>query len=177
VVEELVPNLLNLGTVLRVIKNLLKESVSVRDLRTILETLADYSAVTKDPDILTEFVRQGLGRYIVEQYKREDDVLFLLTLDREVEEVISESVQITEQGSYLAIEPGMAQKIINNIRLLLEKFEQSGTSPVLISSPNIRRHVKFLTERFIPNLAVLSHNEIPPHIKIQSFGVVSVDAS
>jgi flagellar biosynthesis protein FlhA len=177
VVDELVPNLLNLGTVLRVIKNLLKESVSIRDLRTILETLADYAAVTKDPEILTEFVRQGLGRYIVEQYKREDDVLFLITLDRHIEDAIAESVQVTEQGSYLAIEPGMAQKIINNIRQLLEKFEQSGTSPVLIASPNIRRHVKFLTERFVPNLAVLSHNEIPPHIKIQSFGVVNIDAS
>ncbi|GAM09680.1 flagellar biosynthesis protein FlhA [Geobacter sp. OR-1] len=177
VVEELVPNLLNLGTVLRVMKNLLKESVSVRDLRTILETLADYASVTKDPDILTEFVRQGLGRYIVEQYKREDDVLFLITLDRTVEEIIGESVQVTEQGSYLAIEPGMAQRIINSIRNLMEKFEQSGTAPVLIASPNIRRHVKFLTERFVPNLAVLSHNEIPPHIKIQSFGVVSIDAS
>ncbi|MBT0663954.1 flagellar biosynthesis protein FlhA [Geobacter pelophilus] len=177
VIEELVPNLLNLGTVLRVIKNLLKENVSVRDLRTILETLADYASVTKDPDILTEFVRQGLGRYIVEQYKREDDVLFLVTLDRDVEEVIAESVQVTEQGSYLAIEPGVAQRVINSIRNLLEKFEQSGTSPVLIASPNIRRHVKFLTDRFIPNLAVLSHNEIPPHIKIQSFGVVSIDAS
>jgi flagellar biosynthesis protein FlhA len=177
VVEELVPNLLNLGTVLRVIKNLLKESVSVRDLRTILESLADYAAVTKDPDILTEFVRQSLGRYIVEQYKREDDVLFLLTLDRGVEETIAESVQVTEQGSYLAIDPGIAQRIVNNIKQLMQNFEQSGTSPVLIASPNIRRHVKFLTERFVPNLAVLSHNEIPPHIKIQSFGVVSIDAS
>lgn len=177
VVEDLVPGLLNLGTVLRVIKNLLKENVSVRDLRTILETLADYATVTKDPEILTEFVRQALGRYIVEQYKRDDDVLFLLTLDRTVEDAVSESIQVTEQGSYLAIEPGVAQKIINNIRLLLDKFEQSGTTPVIISSPNIRRHVKFLTERFVPNLAVLSHNEIPPHIKIQSFGVVSIDAS
>lgn len=177
VVEELVPNLLNLGTVLRVIRNLLKENVSIRDLRTILETLADYAGVTKDPDILTEFVRQGLGRYIVEQYKRDDDMLFLVTLDREVEEVVAESVQHTDQGSYLAIEPGLAQKIINSIRVLQDKFEQTGTTPVLIASPNIRRHVKYLTERFVPNLAVLSHNEIPPHIKIQSLGVVSVNAS
>ncbi|MBI5655723.1 MAG: flagellar biosynthesis protein FlhA [Geobacter sp.] len=177
VVEELVPNLLNLGTVLRVVKNLLKENVSIRDLRTILETLADYASVTKDPDILTEFARQGLGRYIVEQYKRDDDLLFLITLDRDVEELVAESVQHTDQGSYLAIEPATAQKIINSIRLLQEKFEQSGTTPVLIASPNIRRHVKYLTERFVPNLAVLSHNEIPPHIKIQSLGVVSINAS
>lgn len=177
VVEDLVPNLLNLGVVLRVVKNLLKENVSVRDLRTILETLADYAGVTKDPDILTEFVRQALGRYIVEQYKRDDDILFLLTLDREVEELIAESVQHTEQGSYLAIEPAIAQRIINSIRGLQEMFDQTGTTPVLISSPNIRRHVKYLAERFVPNLAVLSHNEIPPHIKIQSLGVVSINAS
>lgn len=177
VVEELVPNLLNLGTVLRVIKNLLKESVSIRDLRTILETLADYAGVTKDPDILTEFVRQSIGRYIVDQYKRDDDLLFLITIDRQVEDIVAESVQNTDQGSYLAIEPSIAQKIINSIRLLQEKFDQAGTTPVLIASPNVRRHVKFLTERFVPNLAVLSHNEIPPHIKIQSLGVVSIDAS
>lgn len=177
VVEDLVPNLLNLGVVLRVVKNLLKESVSIRDLRTILEALADYAGVTKDPDILTEFVRQALGRYIVEQYKRDDDILFLLTLDREVEELIAESVQHTDQGSYLAIEPAIAQRIINSIRGLQEMFDQTGTTPVLISSPNIRRHVKYLAERFIPNLAVLSHNEIPPHIKIQSLGVVSLNAS
>ncbi len=177
VVEELVPNLLNLGVVLRVIKNLLKESVSIRDLRTILETLADYAGVTKDPEILTEFVRQAIGRYIVDQYKRDDDLLFLITLDREVEEIVAESVQHTEQGSYLAIEPSVAQKIINSIRLLQEKFDQAGTTPLLIASPNVRRHVKFLTERFVPSLAVLSNNEIPPHIKIQSLGVVSIDAS
>jgi flagellar biosynthesis protein FlhA len=177
VVEELVPGLLNLGTVLRVIKNLLKENVSIRDLRTILETLADYASVTKDPDILTEFVRQALGRYIVEQFKRDDDVLFLITLDREIEEIVAEAVQHTDQGSYLAIEPATAQQIVNSIRSLQDKFDQSGTSPVLIASPNIRRHVKYLTERFVTNLAVLSHNEIPPHIKIQSLGVVTINAS
>ncbi len=176
VVEELVPSLLNLGTVLRVIKNLLKEGVSVRDLRTILETLADYGGVTKDPELLTEFVRQSLGRYIVEQYKTEDNTLCLLSLDREVEDVVADAVQVSEQGSYLAIEPGLAQRILSSIRQSMESFERSGTTPALLTSPTVRRHLKKLTERFIPNLAILSHSEIPPYIKIQSIGMVTLNA-
>jgi len=176
VVEELVPSLLNLGTVLHVVKNLLKENVSIRDFRTILETLADYAALTKDPEMLNEFVRQALGRNIVEQYKHEDDTLYLLSMDRNVEEVIAEGVQNSGQESFLAIEPAIAQKILAEIRNGMEKFNQMGTSPVLIASPSIRRHVKKLTERFMPNLAVISHNEIPPNIKIQSLGVVSQNA-
>jgi len=177
VVEELVPSLLSLGTVLRVVKNLLKENVSIRDFRSILETLADYGGVTKDPEMLTEFVRQSLGRYIVEQYKREDDTLCVLSLDREVEETIADAVQLSDQGSYLAIEPNTAQRLLATIRRNAEKFDSSGALPVLMASPTIRRHVKKLTERFMPNLAVISHNEIPPNIKIQSLGVVVLNAS
>ena len=177
VVDELVPSLLSLGTVLKVIHGLLKENVSIRDLRTILEILADYGSMTKDPDVLTEFVRQGLGRYIVEQYKQDGDVLALLALDRQVEEIIAESVQPSDQGGFLAIEPGVAQRILQNIRQGMDKFNQTGSHPVLLASPSVRRHVKKLTERFLPSLAVLSHNEIPSNIKIQSIGVVSADAN
>jgi flagellar biosynthesis protein FlhA len=176
VVDDLVPTQLSLGTVLRVVRNLLKEGVSIRDLRSIMESLADYAPITKDADMLTEFVRQSLGRYIVEQYKKDDATLYLLSLDRGVEELIAEGVQVSEQGSYLAIEPSVAQNIIVNIRQGMERFGQLGTEPVLISSPAIRRHVKKLTERFIPSLAVLSHNEIPQNVKIQSLGVVSQHA-
>ncbi|UFS72398.1 flagellar biosynthesis protein FlhA [Geomonas sp. RF6] len=176
VVEELVPNLLSLGTVLRVVKSLLKENVSIRDLRSILETLADYGTITKDPEMLTEFVRQAVGRYIVEQYKRDDDTLCVLSIDREVEEIIADAVQLSEQGSYLAIDPNTAQRILAAIRRNAERFDQMGALPVLISSPAIRRHVKKLTERFMPNLAVISHNEIPPNIKIQSLGAVGLNA-
>ncbi len=177
VVDDLIPSLMSLGTVLRVVRNLLREGVSIRDFRTILETLADYGAMTKDADMLTEFVRQALGRYIVEQYKRDDDTLCLLSLNRSAEEAIIDGVQASEQGSYLAIEPATGQQIIFSIRNEMEKFNQTGTSPVLIASPSIRRHVKKLTERFMPNLAVLSHNEITPNIKIQSIGVVTLNAS
>jgi len=176
VVDELIPGLLNLGTVLRVIKNLLKEGVSVRDMRTILECLADYASLTKDPDVLTEFVRQGLGRFIVDQYKLDDDSLYLITLDREVEDLIAEAIQPSDQGSYLAIEPAAAQQIISAIRSMSERFGMSGAQPVLLASPSIRRHVRKLIERFVPHMAVLSHNEIPQNVKIQSLGVVSSNA-
>jgi flagellar biosynthesis protein FlhA len=173
VVEELVPSLLSPGTVLRVIKNLLMENVSIRDFRTILETLADYAMLTKDPETLTEFVRQALGRNIIEQYKHEDDTLYLLSMDRNVEEIISDGVQSSGQESFLAIDPRIAQNILAEIRQGVEKFNQTGSSPVLIASPSIRRHVKKLTERFMPGLAVISHNEVPPNIKIQSLGVIN----
>lgn len=176
VVEELVPNLLNLGTLLRIVKNLLKEGVSIRDLRTILETLADYASLTKDPDVLTEFVRQGLGRFIVDQYKQEDDTLYLITMDREIEDLIAEAIQPSDQGSYLAIEPNSAQMIVTAIRNMTERFGMYGAQPVLLASPSIRRHVRKLIERFIPHMTVLSHNEIPQNIKIKSLGVVSVHA-
>ncbi len=176
VVDELIPNLLNLGTVLRVVKNLLKEGVSIRDMRTILESLADYASLTKDPDVLTEFVRQGLGRFIVDQYKLEDETLFLVTIDREIEDMIAEAIQPSDQGSYLAIEPAAAQQIIASVRSMSERFGSSGAQPLLLASPSIRRHVRKLIERFVPHMAVLSHNEIPQNVKIQSLGVVSFNA-
>jgi len=175
VVDELIPNLLNLGTVLRVVKGLLKEGVSIRDWRTILETLAVYASLTKDPDVLTEFVRQGLGRFIVDQYKLEDDTLCLITMNREVEDIIAEAIQPSDQGSYLAIEPNTAQLIIGAIRNMADRFSASGAQPVLLASPSIRRHVRKLIERFVPHMAVLSHNEIPQNVKIQSLGVVSLN--
>jgi flagellar biosynthesis protein FlhA len=176
VVEELIPSQLNLGTVLRVVKNLLKEGVSIRDMRTILETLADYATLTKEPDVLSEFVRQGLGRFIVDQYKLDDDTLYLITLNRDVEDIIAEAIQPSDQGGYLAIEPNTAQTIITAIRAMSDRFTVSGAQPVLLASPSIRRYVRKLIERFVPHMAVLSHNEIPQSIKIQSLGVVTINA-
>lgn len=176
VVDELIPGQLGLGVVLRVVKSLLKEGVSIRDLRTILETLADYAGLTKDPDVLTEFVRQSLGRFIVDQFKMDEETLYLVTIDREVEDLVAEGIQPSDQGSYLAIEPAAAQQIIASIRNLVDRFGMYGAQPVVLASPSIRRHVKKLIERFVPHVAVLSHNEIPQNVKIQSLGVVSVNA-
>ncbi len=176
VVDELIPSQLGLGVVLRVVKNLLKEGVSIRDLRTILESLADYAGLTKDPDVLTEFVRQALGRFIVDQFKLEDDTLYLVTIEREVEDAIAEAIQPSDQGSYLAIEPGAAQQVIASVRGMVDRFGMYGAQPVVLASPSIRRHVKKLIERFVPHVAVLSHNEIPQNVKIQSLGVVTFHA-
>ncbi len=176
VVDDLIPGQLGLGVVLRVVKNLLKEGVSIRDLRTILEGLADYAGLTKDPDVLTEFVRQALGRFIVDQFKMDEDALYLVTIDREVEDAIAESIQPSDQGSSLAIEPGAAQQIIASVRGMVDRFGMYGAQPVVLASPSIRRHVKKLIERFVPHVAVLSHNEIPQNVKIQSLGVVTFNA-
>jgi len=142
VVEELIPGQLGLGVVLRVVKNLLKEGISIRDLRTVLESLADYAGLTKDPDVLTEFVRQSLGRFIVDQFKMDDETLYLVTLDREVEDLVAEAIQPSDQGSFLAIEPATAQQIISSIRAMVDRFGIYGAQPVVLASPTIRRHVK-----------------------------------
>ncbi len=176
VVDELIPGQLGLGVLLRVVKNLLKEGVSIRDLRTILETLADYSSLTKEPDVLTEFARQSLGRFIVDQLKMDDDTLYLVTIDREVEDLVSDAIQPSDQGSYLAIDPTAAQHVIASIKGLVDRFGMYGAQPVVLASPAIRRHVKKLIERFLPHVSVLSHNEIPQNVKIQSLGVVTINA-
>ncbi|NOY13714.1 MAG: flagellar biosynthesis protein FlhA [Deltaproteobacteria bacterium] len=172
-VEELVPNLLNLGVVMRVLQNLLREGVSVRDLRTILETLADWAPVVQDPDQLTEHVRTVLARSISNSYSQDGQVLEVMTFDRDVETRIQEALHSTEQGSYLALEPGFAQSLINSLKQTLQNL--AGANPVLLCTPTIRLHVKRLTERYLPSLAIISHNEIAPHLKVRSVGTVTVD--
>lgn len=172
-VEELVPNLLSLGVVMRVLQNLLREGVSVRDLRTILETLADWAPVMQDPDQLTEHVRAVLARTISNSYSNDGQVLEVMTFDRDVETKIQEALQTTEHGAYLALEPGFAQGLINGLNQALQNL--AGSSPVLLCTPTIRLHVKRLTERYLPGLAIISHNEIAPHLKVRSIGTVTVD--
>ena len=172
-VEELVPNMLSLGVVMRVLQNLLHEGVSVRDLRTILETLADWAPVVQDPDQLTEHARAVLARSISNSYSQDGQVLEVMTFDRDVETRIQEALHSTEQGSYLALEPGFAQALINSLNQALQNM--AGINPVLLCTPTIRLHVKRLTERYLPNLAIISHNEIAPHLKVRSVGTVTVD--
>ena len=174
VVEELVPNLLSLGGVVKVLQNLLREQIPARDLLTILETLADWSQTTKDIDILTEHVRHALSRTITKIYQTPDGSIPLITLDQSVEKVVSESIQQTEMGSFLAIDPDVAQKIIKTISLHLEKFSQMNYQPIVLCSAQIRSHFKNLTDRFIPDLVVLSYNDILNNVKIQSMGTVRI---
>jgi len=174
-VEELTPNLLPLGCIMKVLQNLLREQVSIRDLRTILETLADWGGATKDPDLLTEQVRQAMARAISGRHAQEDDLLELMTLDQQLEETIEQSVQRTGEGSYLTLDPGTAQALLENLAATMQSLG-GGTTPILLCPPTIRPHVKRLTERYLPNLVCLSHNEISPHLRVQSLGTVSINA-
>ena len=173
VVEELVPNLLTLGKVQKVLQNLLKEKVPIRDLLTIMEVLADFAPMTKDSDILTEYVRQGLARTITRQYRTEEGKIPLIVLDPKVEKVIQDATQHTDQGSYLALEPDIAQRILTQLDQILEKFIVHKYTPVILSSPLIRTQLRRLTERNFPALAILSPNEIEADTKIESLGTLS----
>jgi len=173
-VEELTPNTLPLGVIQRVLQNLLRERVSIRDLLTIVETLADYGPMSKDPDVLTEYVRQRLSRSIVKQYETPEGTLPILALDQRIEDLLREKIQRGDQGSYLSLEPALAQKILTGIHQALERISHLNYPPVILCSPFIRRHLKKLLDRFLPQLAVLSHNELTPQTKIQALGTVTL---
>jgi len=175
-VEELVPNILNLGIIMRVLQNLLREGITIRDLRSILETMADCVPMTQDTDVLTEYVRHALSRSITAIHVQNDGVMPVITLDRKVEDAIQTAIQHRERGSYLALDPKTAQKILDSLTSFISSFT-GGQLPVLLVLPQIRPHVRRLTERYFPNLAVLSHNEITSQIRIQSIGTVTINAS
>ncbi|HBG20939.1 MAG TPA: flagellar biosynthesis protein FlhA [Desulfobulbaceae bacterium] len=174
-VEELVPTILSLGTIMRVLQNLLKEGVSIRDLRTILETLADWAQATHDTDILTEYVRHALSRTISSELAV-NGVIPVITLSRPAEDAIRNSVQHKETGAYLAIDPIIAQRLLDSIGRGIALFE-GGSRPVVLAAPQIRPYVRSLTERYYPALAVISHNEVIPNLKVRSLGTVTLDAS
>ncbi|PIE55620.1 MAG: hypothetical protein CSA34_08340 [Desulfobulbus propionicus] len=175
-IEDLVPNILNLGSIMRVLQNLLRENVSIRDLRSILETMADYTPMTQDTDTLTEYVRHALSRSISSTFTMEDGTMSILTMDRSVEDTIQTAIQHREHGSYLALDPTVAQKILDSLGNLISSYP-GGQQPALLVTPQIRPHVRRLTERYFPNLAVLSHNEITTNVNIQSVGTVTINAS
>ncbi len=173
VVEELVPDILSLGEIQKVLSNLLREQISIRDMVTILETLADYGHITKDTDLLTEYVRQRLSGYITNKYV-EDSELNVITLDSEVEELIMNSINRTETGAYLALEPNMAQGILNNTFRTVQKLTAIGEQPIILTAPIVRLYFKRLTEQLTRDLIVLSYNEIDPSVEVQSVGMVSI---
>ncbi len=175
-VEDLVPGILSLGVVQKVLQNLVKEGVSIRDMLTIVETLADYGMSTKDPDQLTEFVRQRLARTVVTPYLGESNTLWVISLDPALENLIQEHLRQTETGTYyLSMSPQLAQKIINAISDTFEKVEVKDGHPVLLTGIQIRPHLAKLVTRFIPLLPVISHGEIPPDIKLESIGIVRLN--
>jgi flagellar biosynthesis protein FlhA len=174
VVEELVPTLLSLGGVQKVLQNLLREQISIRDLLSILETLADYAPITRDPVLLTEYVRQSLARSITKQWQTAEGDIPALMLSYELEDTLTKAIQHTEHGSYLAIDPKLAQRFITELTRAVETVMQQQQTPLLVTSPLTRPHVKRLTEPYVPQLIVLSHNDIVANVRIRNLGVVKV---
>jgi len=171
VVEELIPKVLSVGQVQKVLQNLLRERVSVRDIVTILETLADYAPLTQNVTLLTEYVRQALGRSICQSHLNEQGELRVFTLSPDLERVFTDAVTVTEQHSYLALDPEVAGPMLERMKNTVEQSTFEGY-PVLLTSTGIRLHVKQFSEHLIPTLVVLSHNEIPLHVKVISIGEV-----
>jgi flagellar biosynthesis protein FlhA len=177
VVEELIPNLLQLGVVVKVLQNLLREQVSIRDLRSIFETLSDEANRTKDPEMLTESVRKALARSITRKYVTDDGAIQVITMGRRLEEIVSNSLLQTEQGVQLVMDPQAANTMITNIANTIERHPEIAGQPILLTSPTARRHIFKLTSRFIPQLIVLSHSEISAEASISSVGQVEVMAN
>jgi flagellar biosynthesis protein FlhA len=171
-VEELVPNLISLGIVQKVLQNLIRERISIRDLLTIVETLADYAVLTKDPDLLTEYVRNKLSRSIISPYIGEDGFLKLITMDPGVEDLLIHGIQKADHGSYLSIDPKIADSIIASIKQEAEKAMSKNIQPILLTSPVVRRHLKKMVEYFVPSLMVLSQSELLSDIGFKSIGKV-----
>lgn len=173
-VDDLIPSVLSIGDVQKVLAKLLKEKISVRDLVTILETLADYGTYTKDPEILTEYVRQSLSRQITQQFTSLGDSLKVITVGPSVEKKIADSVQQSDQGSYLALDPSSSQIIYHRVSEQVSKLIQSGQQPVILTSPTIRMYLRQLLERTLQDIPVLSYSELEPSVEIQSMGVVNL---
>lgn len=172
-VDELVPKLLGLGELQKVLQNLLKEGISIRDLLTIFETLADYAATTRDTDILTEYVRQSLKRAISAKYFPANETTSVVTLDPNVEQEIMGSVKQTEQGAYLTIAPERTKAVMSSVQAEMEKLESLGKNPIIITSPIVRMYFKRLTEDYFKDLIVISYNEVESNVELQSVGMVS----
>ncbi len=172
-VEELVPKLLGLGEIQKVLQNLLKEGISIRDLLTIFETLADYAATTRDTDILTEYVRQSLKRAISSKFFPANETTSVITLDPKLEQEIMASVKQTETGAYLTLDPEKTKVIMKSVGSEVGKLENLGKNPIIITSPIVRMYFKRLTEDYYRDLIVVSYNEIENNIELQSVGMVT----
>ena len=172
-VEELVPKLLGLGEIQKVLQNLLGEGISIRDLLTIFETLADYASTTRDTDILTEYVRQSLKRAISNKFFPANETTSVVTLDPKLEQEIMGSVKQTEQGAYLTLDPAKTKAIMDSVGVETKKLEDLGKIPIVITSPIVRAYFKKLTEDYFKDLVVVSYNEVESNIELQSVGMVT----
>ncbi|WP_413300332.1 flagellar biosynthesis protein FlhA [Bacillus sp. 1P10SD] len=173
-VDELVPNLLSTGDIQKVLQNLLREQISIRDLAAIFETLADYAVYTKEPRVLTEYVRQSLTRQITEQYS-ENGIINVLTAGATLEKGISDCIQQTEAGGYyLSIDPQTSRRITEVLQEQIDRVVKAGGLPIFLTSPNIRMYLKQFVDKIMPTVPVLAYTELEPNIEIQSIGVVNI---
>ncbi|MGH7894687.1 MAG: flagellar biosynthesis protein FlhA [Candidatus Binatia bacterium] len=175
VVEELVPQLLPVGGVQKILQNLLRESVSIRDLTTILETVADHAGRTKDPDALTEYARQALGRSITQRLVGADGTLALVTLAASLERGLVDAVQRSDEGAVLVVDPSTAQRLVGRLGGWMERFASDGLTPILLCGAALRPYVRRFLERYLPALVVLAPAEITPAVRVRSLGVVTLD--
>ncbi|WP_201000545.1 flagellar biosynthesis protein FlhA [Paenibacillus glycanilyticus] len=173
-IEELIPSILSIGDLQKVLAKLLREKVSIRDLVTIFESLADQAHYTKDPDILTEYARQALSRQITQQFTSTGNMLRVITVGPALEKKIAESVQQTDQGSYIALDPVATQQIYQKLNEQVSRQIQSGQHPVVLTSPTIRMYLRQIVERTMQDVPVLSYSELEPNIEVQSVGVVNL---
>ncbi len=172
-IDELTPKLLGLGDIQKVLQNLLKEGISIRDLLTIFESLADHAATTRDTDILTEYVRQSLKRAISGKFFAPGETTSVVTLDPKLESEMMSNVKQTENGSYIAMDPEKVKKIMSNVENEVGKLEQLGKSPIILTSPIVRTYFKKLSEDYFADLIVISYNEIESNVELQSVGMVT----
>lgn len=172
-VEELVPKMLSVGEIQKVLQNLLKEGISIRDLLTIFETMADYAPTTRDPDILTEYVRQSLKRAISSKFFPANETTSVVTLDPKLEQKIMGSVKQTEQGAYLNLDPDTTKEIVKSVETEVAKLEEQGKAPIIITSPIVRIYFKRLTEDYFKDLIVVSYNEVESNVELQSVGMIT----
>ncbi|MBO5302622.1 MAG: flagellar biosynthesis protein FlhA [Lachnospiraceae bacterium] len=172
-VDELVPKLLGLGEIQKVLQNLLREGVSIRDLLSIFETLADHASSMRDTDVLTEYVRQNLKRAISSKYFAPNEVTSVITLDPKLEQDIMASVKQTEQGAYLTLDPERTKAIIKSVEAEVAKLENLGKNAIIITSPIVRMYFKKLTADYFRDLIVISYNEVESNVELQSVGMVT----
>jgi len=173
VVEELTPNLLSLGEIQKVLQNLLRERVSIRNLETILEVLADFAPRTRDAEVLTEYARQALARQICAEYVDERNALHLVTLAPELEREILDAVRQSETGEYIPLAPARADALARKTVDAVQPLVMSGQDPIVLTSAPVRRYFRRIVERFLPRIVVLSYNEVDPAVRLESEGQVN----
>lgn len=173
-VNELVPKMLSVGEIQKVLQNLLQEGISIRDLVTIFETLADNASSTRDTDVLTEYVRQSLKRAISNKYFPANEMTSVVTLDPRIEQDIMGSIKQTEQGTYINLDPEKTQDILQSVKEEMDKMEELGKNPIIVTSPIVRLYFRKLIEEQFRDLIVISYNEIDTDVELQSIGMVTV---